>query len=82
MPRLTLPALPQHTVTARLPGGRFLIAYLDPTIPDHRSPLRRHLRAEINGDQQGLKGLTFGTGLAKEGRGRSSPDKPPSVRHD
>jgi hypothetical protein len=32
-------------IAARLPGGRLLIAQLDPTTPDHQSPLRRALRA-------------------------------------
>ncbi|MFB7222455.1 hypothetical protein [Streptomyces sp. NPDC056227] len=48
MPRPELPALPPHTVTVRLPGGRFLIAHLDPTLPTHRSPLRRHLDSETS----------------------------------
>ncbi|WP_406516362.1 hypothetical protein OH809_45005 (plasmid) [Streptomyces sp. NBC_00873] len=80
MPRPALPAPPPHTVTVRLPGGRFLIAILDPAVPDHRSPLRRHLRTETN--SEGPKGLGSGTGTAEGIRGRSSPDKPPSLRHD
>ncbi|MGW1468569.1 hypothetical protein ACWCPT_30010 [Streptomyces sp. NPDC002308] len=35
----------EHTVAARLPDGRHLIALLDPDLPDHRSPLRRALAA-------------------------------------
>lgn len=41
-------------VTARLPDGRTLIAHLDPTLPEHRSPLQRALRAAnipTGGDQ-------------------------------
>ncbi|MCX4792507.1 hypothetical protein OG369_42795 [Streptomyces sp. NBC_01221] len=34
-----------HVIAARLPGGRLLIAQLDPHTPEHRSPLRRALRA-------------------------------------
>lgn len=33
-------------VAARLPDGRILIASLDPDVPDHHSPLRKHLRTE------------------------------------
>lgn len=46
MPRPALPALPRHTVTARLPDGRSLIAHLDPTVPADRSPLQRALTAQ------------------------------------
>ncbi|WP_327335112.1 hypothetical protein [Streptomyces anulatus] len=35
-----------HTVTARLPGGRYLVAILDPNTEAEHSPLRRHLRTE------------------------------------
>ncbi|MEU5490222.1 MULTISPECIES: hypothetical protein [Streptomyces] len=45
-----------NTVAARLPDGRLLIAILDPTVPDHHSPLRHHLRAEAAHDRQGPKG--------------------------
>lgn len=38
--------VPQTAViAARLPSGRFLIAQLDPCIPERQSPLRRALRA-------------------------------------
>ncbi|WP_329047136.1 hypothetical protein [Streptomyces sp. NBC_01422] len=43
-------------VAARLPGGRLLIAILDPAVPDHHSPLRHHLRNETPNSRQGLKG--------------------------
>lgn len=48
-----------HTVAARLPGGRYLIAILDPNTTAEHSPLRRHLRTEAahaTEDQQGPKG--------------------------
>lgn len=45
-----------NTVAARLPDGRLLIAILDPTVPDHHSPLRHHLRTEAAHDRQGPKG--------------------------
>ena len=44
MPSTTPPEQPT-TVTARLPGGRLLIAHLDPHLPEPHSPLRRALRA-------------------------------------
>lgn len=34
---------PTIRITAHLPDGRLLIAYLDPTIPPHHSPLKRAL---------------------------------------
>jgi len=43
MPRPVLPPLPPHTVAVRLPDGRHLIAYLDPTTPARHSPLQRAL---------------------------------------
>lgn len=48
-----------HTVTARLPGGRYLVAILDPNTTVEHSPLRRHLRTEATQAterQQGPKG--------------------------
>ncbi|MEV3996733.1 hypothetical protein AB0K62_13785 [Streptomyces halstedii] len=45
MPRTTM-------VAVRLPGGRLLIASLDPTTPDHHSPLRHHFRAHANSSPQ------------------------------
>ncbi|MGW1409497.1 hypothetical protein [Streptomyces sp. NPDC002403] len=36
---------PHQVIAARLPGGRLLIAQLDPHTTEHRSPLRRVLRA-------------------------------------
>ncbi|MET7713678.1 hypothetical protein [Streptomyces sp. NPDC005407] len=42
---MTLPPEPHATVTARLPDGRHLIAHIDPTTPEHHSPLQRALRA-------------------------------------
>ncbi|MCX4606827.1 hypothetical protein OG402_41100 [Streptomyces anulatus] len=45
-----------HTVTARLPGGRYLVAILDPNTEAEHSPLRRHLRTEAAERQQGPKG--------------------------
>lgn len=50
-----------NVVAALLPGGRLLIAILDPHVPDHRSPLRRHLRTERPAGQEGLEGLNPGT---------------------
>ena len=41
----TLPTPTPTTVTARLPGGRLLIAHLDPHLPEPCSPLQRALRA-------------------------------------
>lgn len=52
-----------HTVTARLPGGRYLVAILDPNTASENSPLRRHLRTEATQateDQQGPKGPRTG----------------------
>lgn len=40
-----LPPHPHTTVTARLPGGRLLIAHLSPDTPERHSPLQRALRA-------------------------------------
>lgn len=57
MPRTT------HTVTARLPGGRYLVAILDPNTAVEHSPLRRHLGAEATqatDGRQGPKGLRTG----------------------
>jgi hypothetical protein len=36
---------PHQVIAARLPGGRLLIAQLDPHTPEPHSPLRRALRA-------------------------------------
>ncbi|WP_392838767.1 hypothetical protein [Streptomyces sp. LN500] len=36
---------PHQVIAARLPGGRLLIAQLEPHTPEHHSPLRRALRA-------------------------------------
>lgn len=47
---------PNHTVTARLHGGRYLVAILDPNTPAQHSPLRRRLRAETTGGNQEPKG--------------------------
>lgn len=52
-----------HTVAARLPGGRYLIAILDPNTTAEHSPLRRHLRTEATQateHQQGPKGPRTG----------------------
>jgi hypothetical protein len=51
MPHHVLPALPPHTLTARLPDGRSLIALLDPTTPAHHSPLQRALETALARDQ-------------------------------
>lgn len=45
-----------HTVTARLPGGRYLVAILDPNTPAQHSPLRRHLRTEATQATEGQQG--------------------------
>jgi hypothetical protein len=83
MPRPALPALPKDTVVARLPDGRTLIAYLDPAVPDHHSPLRRALRLQHPFDSptatEATDGQTTATGTI---RGKGSPDKRPPVRHD
>ncbi|MFD7855157.1 hypothetical protein ACFV6B_12850 [Streptomyces microflavus] len=42
-----------HTVTARLPGGRYLVAILDPNTPAQHSPLRRHLHTEATQATEG-----------------------------
>lgn len=44
-----------NVVAARLSDGRLLIAILDPTVPDHHSPLRHHLRRERPAASRGLK---------------------------
>ncbi|MFD4795870.1 hypothetical protein [Streptomyces anulatus] len=52
-----------RTVTARLPGGRYLVAILDPNTTSQNSPLRRHIRTEATQAterQQGLKGPRTG----------------------
>lgn len=52
-----------RTVTARLPGGRYLVAILDPNTEAEHSPLRRHLRTEATQAterRQGPKGLETG----------------------
>ncbi|MFF2411873.1 hypothetical protein [Streptomyces sp. NPDC058092] len=59
-------------VAARLPGGRLLIASLDPNVPEHHSPLRQALRTAPHLQADDPRG----------NRGRSSPDKPPPMRHD
>lgn len=45
-----------NVVAALLPGGRLLIAILDPQVPDRHSPLRYHLRNEAPDGRQGPKG--------------------------
>ncbi|MFF2864521.1 hypothetical protein ACFVSX_32155 [Streptomyces rubiginosohelvolus] len=45
-----------HTVTVCLPGGRYLVAILDPNTTAERSPLRRHLRAEATQATEGQQG--------------------------
>lgn len=45
-----------NVVAARLTDGRLLIAILDPHVPDHRSPLRYHLRNEAPRGRKGPKG--------------------------
>lgn len=52
-------------VAARLPGGRLLIAILDPHVPDHHSPLRYHLRNEAPNGRRGLRGPGSGTLFAQ-----------------
>ncbi|WP_097865799.1 hypothetical protein [Streptomyces sp. rh34] len=65
MPRTT------RTVTARLPGGRYLVAILDPDTAAQHSPLRRHLRTEATQAterRQGPKGPEAGE-LPADGTG-------------
>lgn len=45
-----------RTVTARLPGERYLVAILDPNTTAEHSPLRRRLRTEATERRQGPKG--------------------------
>lgn len=45
-----------RTVTARLPGGRYLVAILDPNTTSQNSPLRRHLHIEATQATQGQQG--------------------------